>query len=162
MQIRAMTPDDWPDVSRIYKEGIDTNQATFETDVPSWETWDEGHLKICRLVAEMTGQIVGWAALSPVSKRNAYRGVVEHSIYIGSEARGQKVGFALMHALVEQSEQAGIWTLYASTFPENTASIALHEKCGFRVIGYREHIAQHDGKWRDTVLLERRSEVVGL
>lgn len=162
MQIRAMTPKDWSDISRIYKEGIDTNQATFETNVPSWKTWDKGHLQICRIIVEINGKVVGWAALSPVSKRDAYRGVAEHSIYIDAESRGQKVGFTLMNALIEQSERAGIWTLYASTFPENKASIALHEKCGFRVIGYRERIAQHHGKWRDTVLLERRSEVVGL
>jgi phosphinothricin acetyltransferase len=162
MQIRAMKSEDWSDVSRIYKEGIDTNQATFETDVPPWDIWDASYHKFCRIVVEVGGQVVGWAALSPVSKRPVYRGVAEVSIYIGAEERGHGVGLALMNTLIEQSEQAGIWSLYSSMFPENEASVALHEKCGFRMIGSRERIAQHHSQWRDTALMERRSQVVGV
>ena len=162
MKIRAMTPEDWPDVSRIYQEGIETHQATFETEVPSWETWNESRLQTCRIVAEIDSKLLGWVAIALTSKRFAYHGVAEHSIYIGAEARGQGVGYALMKALIEQSEAEGIWTLYSSTFPENKASIALHLKCGFRMIGYRERVAQHHGIWRNTVLLERRSKIVGV
>lgn len=162
MEIRAMTPDDWGEVNRIYKEGIDTNQATFETGVPPWDVWDKTYHSFCRIVVENNGKIVGWAALMPVSRRPVYKGVAEVSIYIDKDTRGQGVGLALMNALIEQSEAAGIWSLYSSMFPENEASVALHEKCGFRKIGLRKRIAQHHGKWRDTLLMEKRSRIVGV
>lgn len=160
--IEAMRPDDWEAVRAIYEEGLATGVATFETKAPSWEEWNAGHLKGCRLVARESGQVVGWAALSPVSKRQCYAGVAESSIYIASTARGKGIGKALYQALIEQAEQAGIWTVQTSIFAENKASLALHQSVGFRVVGYRERIAQRDGAWHDTVLLERRSTKVGI
>jgi phosphinothricin acetyltransferase len=159
--IDAMQPEDWPAVRAIYLEGIATKNATFETEAPAWEKWDAAHLKNCRLVARLDGQVVGWAALSPVSSRCVYAGVVEESIYISESARGQGVGKRLLAALVEASEQAGIWTLQTGIFPENEISLRLHERCGFRRLGVREKIGQMDGIWRDVVLMERRSRVVG-
>lgn len=156
-----MLESDWPSVARIYREGIETGNATFETEVPGWNDWDAGHIDACRLVVEMDGDVVAWAALSQVSRRHVYRGVAEHSIYVGSEARGQRVGGELLAALIEGSENAGFWTLQTAIFPENQASITLHTRFGFRVIGTRERIGSHHGKWRDTVLLERRSSRVG-
>ena len=162
MLIRPLVQADWPQVSRIYSEGIATRQATFEPRVPAWEEWDRDHLQDCRLVARRKdGQVVGWAALSPVSGRCVYAGVASLSIYVAEAARGQGVGKALMQALIEASEQQGIWTLKTGIFPENAASIALHKSCGFREVGRRERIGQMDGVWRDTILLERRSKVVG-
>lgn len=160
--IRLMTPDDWDDVARIYREGIDTGHATFEVEVPSWEAWNSSKLLVCRLVAERSGVVVAWAALSPVSRRSVYRGVAEPSIYVSSDARGDGVGRALLTALVEASEKSGIWTLQTSIFPENAASIALHESVGFRAIGIRARVGEHHGRWRDTVLMERRSATVGI
>jgi L-amino acid N-acyltransferase YncA len=154
--IRPMTEDDWPSVEAIYAEGIATRQATFETFTPTWEEFDAGRLRSPRLVAEENGRVVGWAALSPTSARECYVGVVEHSVYVTSEARGRGVGRALMEALVAGSKAAGIWTIQTSIFPENEASVALHQRLGFRVVGRRERIAQLDGVWRDTVLLELR------
>lgn len=159
--IREMDLSDWPSVARIYSEGIESGHATFETDVPGWEAWDSGHLEDCRLVAEVEGEVVAWAALSPVSPRRVYRGVAEVSLYVGSAARGRQVGSELLAALVECSENAGIWTLQAVVFPENEASIALHARHGFRLVGTRERIGSHHERWRDTVLLERRSLNVG-
>lgn len=159
--IDAMQPQDWPAARAIYLEGIATKNATFETDAPEWEKWDAAHLKDCRLVARLSGQVVGWAALSPVSSRCVYAGVAENSIYIGAAVRGQGIGKKLLGALVEASERAGIWTLQTGIFPENKASLHLHELCGFRVLGVREKIGQMDGVWRDVVLMERRSRVVG-
>lgn len=158
----AMTPEDWPAVAAIYREGIATGLATFETDVPSWEAWDRGHLPVCRLVARCDGEVVGWAALSPVSGRCVYGGVAEVSVYIAESARGQGIGRWLLMALVEASETAGLWMLQAGIFPENRASIALHRTCGFREVGYRERIGRLHGVWRNTVLMERRSTVVGM
>ncbi len=158
----AMQPADWPVVRAIYLEGIATKNATFETTAPDWGKWDAGHLKTCRLVARLDGQIVGWAALSPVSSRAVYAGVAEESIYISEAARGQGVGRELLNALIAESEQAGLWTLQTGIFPENTISIHLHERCGFRVLGVREKVGQMDGVWRDVVLMERRSKVVGV
>jgi len=158
---REMTPADWPVVARIYGEGIQTGNATFETRVPNWEEWDAGHLEVCRLVTEEDGVVLGWAALSPVSRRQVYRGVAEHSIYIADSARGRGVGTGLLRALVEASEQAGFWTLQTAIFPENETSISLHERHGFRVVGTRERLGQHHGRWRDVVLMERRSPQVG-
>jgi L-amino acid N-acyltransferase YncA len=156
MEIRAMQPSDWPAVREIYEQGLATRQATFETTAPSWAAWDEGHLAEQRLVAAQEGKVVGWAALSPASRRPCYAGVVEESVYVRAEARGQGVGTSLLRALVERAEKAGAWTIQTSIFPENVASIELHRRCGFRVVGTRERIAQLDGEWRDTVLLERR------
>lgn len=159
--IDAMTADDWPLVRHIYQEGIHTGDATFETEVPAWEIWDQKYHANCRLVARRAGEIVGWAALSPTSARQVYAGVAEVSIYVAASARGQGVGTRLLKALVEASEQAGFWTLQAGIFPENASSIALHYRMGFRQVGVREHIGHMNGRWRDVVLLERRSKKVG-
>jgi len=163
MTILPMTAAHWPAVSAIYAEGIATGQATFTTEIPTWEAWDASHLHACRLVAEddATGAPLGWAALSPVSSRCVYGGVAEVSVYVGAAARGQGVGRALLSALVADSEKSGLWTLQAGIFPENTASVRLHEAAGFRQVGRRERIGQLHGQWRDTLLLERRSAVVG-
>ena len=160
--IDSMRACDWESVRLIYLEGIATGQATFELEAPDWERWDSSHSPHCRLVARYGDQILGWAALSPVSKRRAYSGVGEVSVYVAEAARGRGVGGALMRALIEGSERYGVWTLQSSIFPENQASVALHLNYGFREVGRRERIAQRDGVWRDTVLLERRSVVVGL
>jgi len=162
VSIEAMTPEDWEAVRTIYLEGIATGHATFETEAPSWEKWDAARLRVGRLVARVDQWVVGWAALSPVSSRPAYAGVAEISIYVASAARGLGVGKSLLQRLVEESEHAGIWTLQGSIFPENTASLALIRSCGFREVGRRERIGKRDGVWRDTILVERRSGVVGL
>ncbi len=159
--IEAMQPGDWPVVEAIYREGIETGVATFETATPSYEQWDRAHRPDCRIVARLDGAIVGWAALSPVSPREVYRGVAEVGIYVAAAARGAGVGRRLLAALVRSSEAAGCWTLQAGIFPENAASLALHRGCGFRELGRRERIGCRDGVWRDVVLLERRSSVVG-
>ena len=156
VQIRTMTQDDWPAVGAIYAEGIATGHATFEVHTPSWAEFDAGRLPDHRLVAIDDGRVVGWAAVTPTSARDCYAGVVEHSVYVGSHTRGRGVGRALMEALIASAERAGIWTIQTSIFPENEASLALHERVGFRVVGRRERIAQLDGVWRDTLLLERR------
>ena len=161
LHIMIMQSEDWPDVQRIYREGIETGNATFETQVPEWGVWDGKTRPQPRLVARLEDQVVGWAALSSVSARVVYMGVCEVSVYVAAAARGQGVGKKLLQALVQASEELGIWTLQASIFPENQASIAIHEQCGFRILGRREKIAQHRGRWRDTVLMERRSQVVG-
>jgi L-amino acid N-acyltransferase YncA len=160
--IESMRPEDWEYVRAIYLEGVATGQATFETDAPDWERWDAGHLPQCRLVARNSEGVLGWAALSPVSRRIVYAGVAEVSVYVAASARGRGVGGALMRALIEASELHGVWTLQSSVFPENQASVALHLKHGFREAGRRERIARHHGVWRDTVVLERRSRVVGV
>jgi L-amino acid N-acyltransferase YncA len=144
----------------IYAAGVATRNATFETDVPSWEEWDARHLARPRLVAVEAGAVVGWAALSPVSARPCYAGVAEDSVYVALGRQGRGVGRALLEKLVARSETEGLWTLQTSIFPENRASVALHQTCGFRVVGTRERIAKRDGVWRDTVFLERRSEVI--
>lgn len=160
--ITPFTPADWPFVRQIYLEGIATGNATFETQAPTWEVWDANHRPDCRLVAKTAdSQLLGWAALSPVSKRKVYEGVAEVSVYVAQAARKQGLGKALLAALVAASEAAGVWTLQASIFPENIASITLHKQAGFREMGYRERIAQHHGMWRNTILLERRSQKVG-
>jgi L-amino acid N-acyltransferase YncA len=154
--VRAMTAEDWPAVRRIYEEGIATGLATFETSSPEWRGWDASHLPGCRLVATLDGQVAGWAALSPVSERCVYAGVAEVSVYVAESKRGRGVGRALLEALVAASERQGLWTLQAGMFPENMGSVALHERCGFRVVGRRERLGQLHGTWRDVLLLERR------
>ena len=160
MTIRELRPDDWPAVRAIYEQGIRGGNATFETETPSWERWDAAHPEL-RLVAERDGAVAGWAALSPASARRCYRGVGEVSVYVAEMARGDGLGGALLGELVERSEQAGYWTLTAGVFPENEASIRLHKACGFREIGRRERLGELRGTWRDVVLLERRSTLVG-
>jgi phosphinothricin acetyltransferase len=161
VEIRAMTAADWESVRAIYLAGIATRQATFETDAPSWANWNNSHLPQARLTAIANENIVGWAALSPVSSRSVYQGVAETSVYVDSKTRGNGVGKLLLQALVEESERSGIWTLQASIFPENLASISIHKLCGFHQVGTRERIAKMNGLWRDTWLFERRSRVVG-
>lgn len=159
---RPMAPGDRERVLEIYADGIATGDATFETDAPDWETWERGHLAACRLVAQEGGEILGWAALSPVSDRCAYGGVAEVSVYVAAGARGRGVGTGLLKALVECSEEEGFWTLQAGIFPENEASVAVHRACGFRVVGRREKLGKLGERWRDVLLLERRSDVVGV
>jgi L-amino acid N-acyltransferase YncA len=159
--IRGMEAADWEDVRAVYLEGIATGDATFETDAPEWERWDAAHLAHCRLVARSGETMAGWAALSPVSARRVYAGVAETSVYVAANFRGVGVGRALLGALIICSEQHGIWTLQAGIFPENLASLALHRQHGFREVGRRERLGKMNDRWRDVVLLERRSEVVG-
>jgi L-amino acid N-acyltransferase YncA len=160
LDVRSMRSRDWPVVASIYAEGIRTGQATFETSVPAWDEWDAAHLADHRLVAASGNEIVGWAALSPVSGRCVYAGVAEDSVYVAESARGQGVGRALLRELVSGGEAAGIWTLQAGVFPENRASLRLHHGCGFRTVGLRERIGRLDGEWRDVLLLERRSPLI--
>jgi len=156
-----MRPVDWPAVRAIYLEGIQSGQATFETEAPTWDQWDETHLSHSRLVARRGDDVLGWAALSPVSRRRVYTGVAEVSVYVAAQTRGQGIGKQLLLALIEASEQNGIWTLQGGTFPENVASLKLQEACGFRILGRRERVGRHHGVWRDTILTERRSTTVG-
>lgn len=158
IHIENLTQDDWDAVHSIYTEGIATGMATFETAPPSWEGWDSSHLPNCRLVVKEGPQIIGWAALSPVSKRSVYEGVAEVSIYLSKSNQKKGIGKILLKSLIELSEREGIWTLESTMFPENTASVQLHLACGFREVGYREKIGCLDGEWRDTILMERRSE----
>ena len=160
VELRDLRPDDWPEVARIFEEGIRTGNATFETEVPSWEAWDAAHLPAHRFVAEGDGRLVGWSALVPVSPRECYAGVAEVSAYVGEEARGEGVGTALLAAVIESSERAGIWTLETGVFPENEPSLRLLQRFGFRIVGTRERIGRLHGIWRDVVFLERRSEVM--
>jgi L-amino acid N-acyltransferase YncA len=173
--ILPMPPDLWPAVREIYREGMATGNATFETEVPDWEKWDSSHLNTCRLVAleprdeaiaevliPLDGvRLLGWAALSPVSSRRVYAGVAEVSVYVAAAARGRGVGKALLQALAQESEGNGVWTLPAGIFPENVASIALHKSCGFREVGVRRRIGKLGDIWRDVLLLERRSSTAG-
>jgi phosphinothricin acetyltransferase len=156
--VRDLRPDDWTEVAAIYRDGMRDGMATFETEVPSWETWHAAHN--LRVVAEVDERVVGWAALSPASTRWAYRGVAESSVYVARDTQGKGVGRKLMEDLITRSEQVGIWTLQTSIFPENNASLRLHHGVGFRVVGVRRAIGKRDGLWRDTVLMERRSEVI--
>lgn len=162
LEITPLLPEHWPRVRAIYAEGILTGNATFATEPPGWAKWDADHLPDCRFVAQLGEPVVGWAALSPVSGRCVYAGVAEVSVYVAADARGRGVGSALLEALVHASEQHGIWTLQAGIFPENQASLAIHAAAGFRIVGVRERVGQRDGVWRDVVLLERRSRVVGV
>lgn len=151
-----------PSVLAIYQAGLDSGDASFETSVPDWPTWNAAHLESHRFVALDDTGVVGWVATSATSDRCAYAGVVEESIYVLPAGRGRGVGTRLMNALIASTEAAGVWTLQAGVFPENTASLALHARAGFRVVGTRERVGQHFGRWRDVVMLERRSEVVGV
>ena len=157
-----MERGDWAAVAAVFAEGIATGNATFEAAVPPWEAWDAAHLAEHRLIAEAGGRVAGWAALSPVSDRCCYAGVAENSVYVSEEARGEGVGTSLLRALIEGAEKAGIWTIQAGIFPENEASVALHRRCGFRIVGVHERLGQLAGVWRDVLLLERRSSVVGV
>jgi phosphinothricin acetyltransferase len=162
LNIDDMKREHWQAVRAIYREGIATRNATFEQDAPGWEAWDRGHLSDCRLVARgKDDEVLGWIALSPVSGRCVYAGVASLSVYVAAAAQGQGIGKALLNAAIKASEQEGIWTLEAGIFPENEASLALHRSCGFREVGRRERIGQMDGVWRDVILLERRSQIVG-
>jgi len=162
LKILPMTPTDWDFARAIYEEGIATGNATFEKSAPDWETWDAAHLPHCRLAARSADDLLAWAALSPVSGRCVYAGVAEVSIYVAARARRQGIGLALLSALVEASALKNIWTLQAGIFPENAASIELFRKAGFRVLGVRERLGQMDGRWRDVVLMERRSRIAGI
>ena len=157
----AMRATDWPQVRAIYLEGIEAGNATFETDAPEWDAWDAAHLPICRLVARQGDAVIGWAALSPVSRRRVYAGVAEISVYVAGTAQGMGIGRALLARLIDESERAGIWTLQSTILAENAISIALHTSMGFREVGRRERIGQRHGVWRDTILMERRSRIVG-
>jgi len=159
--ITELLPGHWTEVSDIYKDGIDTGMATFETDIPSWESWDKNHIRSCRLLAMIENKIVGWAALSPVSSRCVYGGVAEVSVYVDKEAWGKKIGEKLIRKIIMESEINGYWTLQSGVFPENIASIELHRKVGFREIGYREKVGQLEGIWKDNILWERRSKIIG-
>ncbi|PKB80064.1 MAG: N-acetyltransferase [SAR202 cluster bacterium Io17-Chloro-G9] len=160
--IDEMAASDWAAVREIYIQGITTGHATFNTTPPLWEQWDKSHLPACRLVARADERVVGWAALSPISGMPAYAGVAEVSIYVAEDQRSSGIGKALLRGLVEASESAGIWTLEAKILAENTASLALHASCGFRTVGSRERVGQLNGVWRDAMLLERRSDSVGI
>lgn len=159
--IWPLEASDWPRVREIYLEGIATGNATFETVAPDWEVWDAKHLAACRLVVRTEAAVVGWAALSPVSSRCVYAGVAEISLYVAGQAQRQGIGKLLLRALIEQSEHAGIWTLQAGIFPENVASIHLHERAGFRLVGVREKLGSLKGVWRDVAVYERRSAIAG-
>lgn len=158
MSVRPLVRDDWAAVKEIYQQGVASGNATFETEPPDWSAWDRAHS--LRLVAEQRGEVLGWAALSPVSERCVYEGVAEDSVYVSSAAQGRGVGRLLLDELVRRAEAAGVWTVQTGIFPENRASLELHKRCGFRVVGVRERLGKHDGVWRDVVFLERRSKEV--
>jgi len=160
--IRSLHDKDAESVLEIYRQGLATGEASFETQAPDWPAWQKKYHPFCRLVWEESAAVQGWAALAPVSPRACYRGVAEVSIYVAVDRLGRGIGNALMAALVEASEREGIWTLYSSVFPENRATVKLHLRHGFREVGLRERIAQRDGRWRDTLILERRSSKVGI
>lgn len=162
MEIRKLQAEHYPQVAAIYLQGIATRLATFQTEATDWATWDSSHLLIGRIAAFENNDMVGWAALSPVSSRCVYAGVAEVSIYIADNYRGKGIGKALLLNLIEESEAEGLWTLQSGIFAENVSSIKLHEQCGFRMIGYREKIGKKDGIWKDNIILERRSKIVGI
>ena len=162
ISIVSMTKEAWPEVARIYEAGIATQNATFQTEAPTWEYWDKAHRPDCQLIAFANDKIVGWAALSPVSARSVYAGVAEVSIYVDNNQRGLGIGSLLMKKLIEESERNGIWTLQSGIFPENIASIKLHQKHDFRISGIKERIGKMNNTWRDIAMLERRSKTVGI
>jgi L-amino acid N-acyltransferase YncA len=161
LRVRAMTPADGEAVLRIYQAGLDTGQASFETTAPEWDAFDAGKLPGHRQVVVLDGAVVGWVAVSAVSARPVYAGVVEHSVYVDPTVQGRGVGRALLDALIASTEAAGIWTIQSGVFPENMASLRLHEQAGFRVIGTREKVGRHHHRWRDVLLIERRSRIAG-
>jgi L-amino acid N-acyltransferase YncA len=161
MVIEPLGAGDWPAVRAIYEAGIATGNATFDTTAPDWPAWDAGHLSDHRLVARQDGRVLGWTALAPVSDRCAYVGVAEDSIYVAPDAQGHGIGRALLSAVVASAERGGIWTVQTGIFPENQPSVRLHQACGFRVVGVRERLGQLHGRWRDVLLLERRSPAIG-
>lgn len=156
VEVRPFRDDDWPAVYAIYAHGIATGNATFETEVPAFERWSAAHPPEHRFVAVREDEIAGWVAAGPVSDRCAYAGVLEHSVYVGARVRGQGIGRRLLETLLASADAQGIWTVQSGIFPENVASIELHRRCGFRVVGTRERIGQLDGVWRDVLLIERR------
>lgn len=161
--IDKMKQSDWEQVAEIYLTGIKTGKATFQTEVPSWEDWDNSHMKACRFVARLGDTLLGWVALSPTSSRCVYAGVAEVSIYIDESCKGKGIGKTLLEKVIKSSEEYGIWTLQSGIIRENTASVSLHKKCGFREIGIREKVGKMStGIWHDVVLMERRSKVVGI
>jgi L-amino acid N-acyltransferase YncA len=162
MEIKTIEEKNYPAIAEIYLQGIATGHATFQTEAPEWEAWDKSHLAFCRLAAFVNGEMLGWAALSPVSSRCVYGGVAEVSIYVASSARGKGIGKMLFTQLIKESEENGLWTLQSGVFPENIGSIKLHEDMGFRKIGCREKIGNMNGVWRDNVIMERRSKIVGV
>lgn len=161
-EIHNLRPEHYPEVRKIYENGIATGNATFQSESPDWSEWDKSHLQQCRFVSVENNMVTGWAALTPVSGRCVYAGVAEVSVYVSESHRGKGIGKYLLKKLIEESEGKNIWTLQAGIFPENIPSIKLHESLGFRQVGYREKIGQMKGIWRDTVLLERRSKIVGI
>jgi L-amino acid N-acyltransferase YncA len=156
MLVRPLVPEDYPAVADVFAEGIATGRATFETRVPTWQEWDAAHLPEHRFVAELDGEVAGWAAVVPYSRRDVYRGVGEESVYVAERARGRGVGRALLETVIASARNGGLWTLQAGIFPDNVASLELHRRLGFREVGVRERIGQLDGAWRDVVLLELR------
>lgn len=162
MEIKPITQDNFSQVVEIYKQGLATQIATFQNDVPQWEAWDKGHLECCRISMYENKRMLGWAALTPVSSRCVYAGVAEVSVYVAQNERIKGIGTLLLNELIKQSEANGIWTLQSGIFSENQSSIRLHEKCGFRMVGYRERIGKKNGIWKDNVLMERRSKEIGI
>ena len=162
MEMIPMLPQHWEAVKTIYEEGIATGNATFQTNAPNWQEWDNAHIKPCRIIATEKDEVLGWAALTPVSSRCVYAGVAEVSVYVAANARGKNIGTLLLKELVHQSEEVGYWTLQSGIFPENKASIYIHEKNGFRMVGYREKIGKMGNVWRDNISLERRSSKIGI
>ncbi|WP_185142093.1 GNAT family N-acetyltransferase [Chryseobacterium pennipullorum] len=161
MEIRTITQHNFPEVTEIYKQGLATNMATFQNDMPQWKEWDKGHLVFCRISIYENNKMLGWTALTPISSRCVYTGVAEVSVYIAENERGKGIGKILLNELIIQSEANGIWTLQSGIFSENQGSIMLHEKCGFRLVGFREKIGKKNGVWKDNVLMERRSKTIG-
>jgi L-amino acid N-acyltransferase YncA len=159
---RSMKKDDWISVAEIYRQGIESGNATFQRDIPTWKDWDSGHINTCRIVASLDNEITGWAALTPVSGRCVYAGVAEVSVYVSNQFKGQKIGTRLLERLISESEKEGYWTLQASIFRENKASLKIHYNLGFRNVGFREKIGKMNNVWRDTILLERRSKKIGI
>lgn len=160
-KIEKLVKTDWKEVAEIYRQGINTLKATFQSEVPTWESWDSNHIGVCRLVIRCGNKVLGWGALSPTSSRCVYKGVAEVSIYIGEDYKGEGLGTALLTEIIKLSEENGFWTLQSGIIKENEASIALHTKCGFRVVGIRERVAKMDsGIWHDVIFMERRSKVV--
>ncbi len=162
MEIKSITKDNFPEAMEIYRQGLETQIATFQNDTPTWEDWDKGHLDFCRISIFDNNKMLGWTSLTPVSSRCVYAGVAEVSIYIAKEERGKGIGKIVLTELIRQSEKNGIWTLQSGIFAENESSIKLHEKCGFRIVGYREKIGKKNGVWKDNVLMERRSKTIGI